>query len=100
MPESTNVSSPVQTANRRRLARYRHNTGDGESDSDRDSDGFERIRVAGKKERNEKKQPGPPITQDHRFDQLDPLHKAVAEDFMVYAKNYCQEVRDPIYLTF
>ncbi|KAL4869058.1 hypothetical protein BDV12DRAFT_88620 [Aspergillus spectabilis] len=92
LPESTNVSSPVQTANRRRLAHYRHNAGDGESDSDRDSDGFERIRVAGRKERNEKKQPGPPITQDHRFDRLDPLHKAVAEDFMVYAKNYCQDV--------
>ncbi|KAL5343625.1 hypothetical protein BJX70DRAFT_116430 [Aspergillus crustosus] len=92
LPESTNVSSPVQTANRRRLARYRHNAADNGPDSDSYSDGFERIRVAGRKERSEKKQPGPPITQDHRFDQLDPLHKAVAEDFMVYAKNYCQDI--------
>lgn len=93
LPQSTNVSSPVQSANRRRLARYRHtNTVEGECDSDRDSDGFERIRVAGKNEQKGKNLPGPPITQDHRYDQLDPLHKTVAEDFMVYAKNYCQDV--------
>ncbi|KAL4955948.1 hypothetical protein BDW69DRAFT_182026 [Aspergillus filifer] len=89
LPQSTNVSSPVQSANRRRLARYRHMA---ESDSDMDSDGFEPIRVPGREERKENSTPGPPITQDHRFDQLDPLHKAVAEDFMVYAKNYCQDV--------
>lgn len=94
LPQSTNVSSPVQSANRRRLARYRHtNTAEDEGDSDRDSDGFERIRVAGKNERKAKNLPGPPITQDHRYDRLDPLHKTVAEDFMVYAKNYCQDVR-------
>ncbi|KAL2870775.1 RecQ family helicase MusN [Aspergillus lucknowensis] len=93
LPQSTNVSSPVQSANRRRLARYRHaNVVDIESDAHTDSDGFEPVRVAGKSERKEKKLPGPPITQDHRFDQLDPLHKAVAEDFMFYAKNYCQNL--------
>ncbi|KAL4921543.1 hypothetical protein BDW62DRAFT_130314 [Aspergillus aurantiobrunneus] len=93
LPQSTNVSSPVQSANRRRLACYRHtDTADAESDSDSDSDGFEKIRVGGRKERKQKNLPGPPIAQDHRFDQLDPLHKAVAEDFMVYAKNYCQNV--------
>ncbi|KAI9376592.1 hypothetical protein BJX61DRAFT_538674 [Aspergillus egyptiacus] len=93
LPESTIVSSPVQSANRRRLARYQHNNGGGdESDSDMDSDGFGRIRIAGKRERNKANVPGPPITQDHRFDQLDSLHKAVAEDFMVYAKMYCQDL--------
>ncbi|KAL4788349.1 hypothetical protein BJX76DRAFT_175470 [Aspergillus varians] len=93
LPQSTNVSSPVQSANRRRLARYRHtDAAEVDSDSDRDSDGFERLRIAGGKERKKKHPPGPPITQDHRFDRLDPLHKAVAEDFMVYAKNYCQDV--------
>ena len=91
-PQSTNVSSPVQAANKRRLARYRNDESRGGSDSERDSDGFERIRVAGKQRREKKRSPGPPITQDVRFDRLDPLHKAVAEDFMVYAKNYCQEV--------
>ncbi|KAL2815786.1 hypothetical protein BDW59DRAFT_13520 [Aspergillus cavernicola] len=93
LPESTNVSSPVQSANRRRLARYQYtNAEEDESDSARDSEGFGRIRIAGKKERSESNLPGPPITQDHRFDQLDPLHKAVAEDFMVYAKAYCQDL--------
>ncbi|KAL4803758.1 hypothetical protein BDV18DRAFT_144376 [Aspergillus unguis] len=92
-PQSTNVSSPVQSANRRRLDRYKHtDAAPGETDSDMDSDGFERVRVAGRKERTEKVTPGPPITQDRRFDQLDPLHKIVAEDFMVYAKGYCQDV--------
>ncbi|KAE8367821.1 hypothetical protein BDV27DRAFT_154575 [Aspergillus caelatus] len=88
-PQSTNVSSPVQAANQRRLARYQYEAG---SDSDRDSDGFERIRIAGKPRREKPFTPGPPITQDSRFDRLDPLHKAVAEDFMVYAKNYCQDL--------
>ncbi|KNG83175.1 recQ family helicase MusN [Aspergillus nomiae NRRL 13137] len=88
-PQSTNVSSPVQAANHRRLARYRYEES---SDSDRDSDGFERVRIAGKPRREKPFTPGPPITQDSRFDRLDPLHKAVAEDFMVYAKNYCQDL--------
>ncbi|KAB8235234.1 RecQ family helicase MusN [Aspergillus alliaceus] len=88
-PQSTNVSSPVQVANQRRLARYRY---DASSDSDKDSDGFERIRIAGKPQNEKPFTPGPPITQDYRFDRLDPLHKAVAEDFMVYAKNYCQDI--------
>ncbi|RDW78542.1 RecQ family helicase MusN [Aspergillus mulundensis] len=93
LPQSTNVSSPVQSANRRRLDRYRYaNSAANESDTDTDSDGFEKIRVAGRKERKGKNLPGPPITQDDRFDQLDHLHRAVAEDFMVYAKHYCQEV--------
>ncbi|KAL4739632.1 hypothetical protein BDV11DRAFT_169927 [Aspergillus similis] len=93
LPQSTNVSSPVRSANRRRLERYRHvDSAANESDSDVDSDGFEKVRIAGREERKKKVIPGPPITQGDRFDQLDHLHRAVAEDFMVYAKNYCQEV--------
>jgi bloom syndrome protein len=90
LPQSTNVSSPVQAANRRRLARYCDNAED-DSDGD-DSEGFEPIRVAGNREQKGKSILGPPITQDRRFDELDPLHKMVAEDFMVYAKRFCQEV--------
>ncbi|GMF75572.1 unnamed protein product [Aspergillus oryzae] len=74
-PQSTNVSSPVQAANQRHLARYRY---EANSDSDRDSDGFERIRIAGKPRRDKPFTPGPPITQDARFDRLDPLHKALS----------------------
>ncbi|KAL4817282.1 hypothetical protein BDW67DRAFT_183948 [Aspergillus spinulosporus] len=93
LPQSTNVSSPVRSANRRRLERYRHiDSAANESDTDVDSDGFEKIRIAGREERKTRIIPGPPITQGDRFDQLDHLHRAVAEDFMVYAKNYCQEV--------
>ncbi|KAL2809662.1 hypothetical protein BJX63DRAFT_345896 [Aspergillus granulosus] len=89
LPQSTNVSSPVQAANRRPSARNRRRA---EIDSDTDSnDGFEPVRDYNQ-ERDRKSLPGPPITQDHRFDQLDPLHKAVAEDFMVYAKSYCQNL--------
>ncbi|KAL4895097.1 hypothetical protein BDV59DRAFT_159798 [Aspergillus ambiguus] len=91
-PQSTNVSSPVQAAHSRRLARFRYDNAADHSDSDRDSEGFEPVRIAGQPKRNKRHVPGPPITQDHRFDQLDPLHKAVAEDFMVYAKNYCQDL--------
>jgi bloom syndrome protein len=93
LPQSTNVSSPVRSANRLRLERYRHvDSAANESDTDVDSDGFEKVRIAGREERKKKIIPGPPITQGDRFDQLDHLHRAVAEDFMVYAKNYCQEV--------
>ncbi|PYH46549.1 RecQ family helicase MusN [Aspergillus saccharolyticus JOP 1030-1] len=93
VPQSTNVSSPVQAANQRRLARFRYQgAGDDTTDDGSDSDGFEKVRVAGKSRPDKKRPPGPPITQDRRFDQLDPLHKAVAEDFMVYAKNYCQDL--------
>ncbi|PYH37379.1 RecQ family helicase MusN [Aspergillus neoniger CBS 115656] len=92
-PQSTNVSSPVQAANQRRLSRFRYQGGAGDTtDDDADSDGFERIRIAGKPAQEKRRTPGPPITQDRRFEQLDPLHKAVAEDFMVYAKNYCQDL--------
>ncbi|OOF98926.1 hypothetical protein ASPCADRAFT_162746 [Aspergillus carbonarius ITEM 5010] len=91
-PQSTNVSSPVQAANQRRLARFQHRGAEGESTADEDSDGFERIRIGGKPQQERRRTPGPPITQDRRFEQLDPLHKAVAEDFMVYAKNYCQDL--------
>ncbi|OJJ77846.1 hypothetical protein ASPBRDRAFT_50678 [Aspergillus brasiliensis CBS 101740] len=92
-PQSTNVSSPVQAANQRRLSRFRYQDGAGDTTNDEaDSDGFERIRIAGKPRQEKRRTPGPPITQDRRFEQLDPLHKAVAEDFMVYAKNYCQDL--------
>ncbi|THC95975.1 hypothetical protein EYZ11_004522 [Aspergillus tanneri] len=90
-PQSTNVSSPVQTANRRQLARHRCDNADSSGD-DRDSDGFEQIRIPGKQQGSKKHTPGPPITQDQRFNQLDPLHKTIAEDFMVYAKNHCQDL--------
>ncbi|GFF39559.1 ATP-dependent DNA helicase hus2/rqh1 [Aspergillus udagawae] len=88
-PQSTNVSSPVQSANRRLLAQYRYQR---DSDGEMDSDGFEQIRIAGKPRHEARRSPGPPITSDQRFDSLDSLHKTVAEDFMFYAKNFCQDL--------
>ncbi|KAF7116474.1 hypothetical protein CNMCM5793_004762 [Aspergillus hiratsukae] len=88
-PQSTNVSSPVQSANRRRLAQYRCQR---DSDGEMESDGFEPIRIAGKPRHEARRSPGPPITGDQRFDILDSLHKTVAEDFMFYAKRFCQDL--------
>ncbi|KAK9586105.1 ATP-dependent DNA helicase sgs1 [Aspergillus fumigatus] len=88
-PQSTNVSSPVQSANRRLLAQYRYQ---GDPDGEIDSDGFEQIRIAGKPRPEARRSPGPPITVDQRFDSLDSLHKTVAEDFMFYAKNFCHDL--------
>ena len=92
-PQSTNVSSPIQSADRLHLDRSRHmSSEDDYSDDDKDSDGFERIRVAGKPNREKKRKLGPPITGDGKLDNLDPLHLMVVEDFMAYAKEECQKV--------
>ena len=90
-PQSTNVSSPVQAANQRRVARSRHRIVDDE-DSDEDSDGFEKIRIAGEPRQERKRVLGPPITDDGDFSRLDPIHQLVAEEFMCYAKQCCQKV--------
>ncbi|PKX98418.1 RecQ family helicase MusN [Aspergillus novofumigatus IBT 16806] len=62
-PQSTNVSSPVQSANRRLLARYRYQH---DSDGEMDSDGFEQIRIAGKPRHEARRSPGrrSPLTSD------------------------------------
>lgn len=90
-PQSTNVSSPIQAVNQRRLAGNRQRGGDSDAESE-DSDGFEKVRVAGKLRQDRKRTIGPPITDDGDFSRLDPLHQAVADDFMYYAKQYCQSV--------
>lgn len=90
-PQSTNVSSPIQAVNQRRLAGNRQRGGDSDAESE-DSDGFEKVRVAGKSRQDRKRTIGPPITDDGDFSRLDPLHQAVADDFMYYAKQYCQSV--------
>jgi len=93
-PQSTMVSSPIQSANDRRHARSQHrSTHAGHSSADEDSDGFEPIRVVGKQRRDNTRELGPPITSDQKLDQLDHLHRAVVEDFEVTAKRYLQDVR-------
>lgn len=91
-PQSTNVSSPIQSANQHRLARFRyHNASDG-SDDGEDSDGFEQIRVAGKPRRERRNKLGPPITHDPTWESIESLHRTVAEDFIYYAEEYCKNV--------
>ena len=63
------------------------------SSTDDESDGFEPLRVAGRPRNESGREVGPPITVDQKMEQLDHLHRAVAEDFEVTAKRYLQEVR-------
>lgn len=90
-PQSTMVSSPVQSANDRRQARTQKRSIP-VNQSDDDSDGFEPVRVAGGTGKHNFREMGPPITSDQRLDRLDHLHRAVVEDFEVTAKRYLQEV--------
>lgn len=93
-PQSTMVSSPIQSANDRRQARSQQRSARVDhSSADEDSDGFEPIRVVGKQRRENVREIGPPITSDQKMDQLDHLHRAVVEDFEVTAKRYLQDVR-------
>ncbi|KAJ5826088.1 hypothetical protein N7474_003226 [Penicillium riverlandense] len=92
-PQSTMVSSPIQSANDRRAARFKKPTVQADHYSEDDeSDGFEPLRVAGKPSAQKTRELGPPITRDQKMDQLDHLHRAVAEDFEVTAKRYLQDI--------
>ncbi|KAJ5720887.1 Bloom syndrome protein [Penicillium malachiteum] len=92
-PQSTMVSSPIQSANERRQARSQQRGVrlNFSNDSD-ESDGFEPIRVPGKQKQQNGHELGPPITTDQKMDRLNHLHRAVVEDFEVTAKRYLQEI--------
>lgn len=93
-PQSTMVSSPIQSAHDRRQVRSQQRTKRVDNSStDDESDGFEPLRVAGRPRNESGREVGPPITVDQKMEQLDHLHRAVAEDFEVTAKRYLQEVR-------
>ncbi len=113
-PQSTNVSSPVQAASRRRKARadtrerdndlHRNgyerddfvisdNEGDlAEETEEEDEDAFEPVREAGVIHSVRKRQLGPPITVDHKLERLNPTHRMVVDEFMVHAKRECEKV--------
>ncbi|GAD93603.1 RecQ family helicase MusN [Paecilomyces variotii No. 5] len=90
-PQSTNVSSPILSASHRRAARKGASAIQSAqlSDEDEDSDGFERIRIAGKPARRERRALGPPITGDEKMKELDDVHHMVVEDFVIRAKKEC-----------
>ncbi|KAJ5550165.1 hypothetical protein N7461_004863 [Penicillium sp. DV-2018c] len=91
-PQSTMVSSPVQTAKECRLDRFQYNGPSMANLSDDDSDGFEPVRVTGKPRRAKTHQMGPPITSDQKLDQLDHMHRVVVEDFQEHAKIMLQDL--------
>ncbi|CAG8920019.1 unnamed protein product [Penicillium salamii] len=94
-PQSTMVSSPVQSAQDRRIERFQYGGPSGEQfsgDDDDESDGFEPIRVTGKPRRTNTREMGPPITSDQRLDRLDQMHRVVVEDFQEHAKIMLQDL--------
>ncbi|OAX79547.1 hypothetical protein ACJ72_06134 [Emergomyces africanus] len=89
---STNVSSPIQESLRRRnLGRGDIGQDSLEKDDD-ESDGFEPIRDAGLHGRSYDNDLGPPITDDGKLSQLDPLQTIMIDEFMFYAKKTCDEI--------
>ena len=117
-PASTNVSSPVQAASRRRLKEgskaasgrdlTRHgyakddfvydddedvDVGRVDEEDSADSDAFEPVRERGKsRDLFRKKALGPPITVNERIANLPELHRVVVENFLEDAKQEAQKV--------
>ena len=113
-PASTNVSSPIQAASRRRpkhatkqappldLHKYDYShaddfvAGDDEQDAveteDDSKESFEPIRVKGKPRSIAKRSLGPPITTDEKIQRLNQIHQMVVEDFVNTAKLQSQKV--------
>lgn len=113
MPQSTNVSSPVQAASIRRQKRGQKeiaeldlhvngyerddfvvsdNDDAGLEETDSGEDAFEPIREAGVSRKREGTRLGPPITADHKLERLNPTHRMVVDEFMVHAKRECEKV--------
>ena len=103
-PLSTNVSSPIQAASRRRIAQNKsdmnpHSNGYSRDDfvvsDDEESDGFEPVRKAGKPRITRKRQLGPPITTDQKLEKLNSIHRLVVDDFVGQAKEESARVSHP-----
>ena len=107
-PASTNVSSPIQAASRRRLKQNKasptpdlHRNGyardnfvvDDEEDSyhhdsDDESDGFASPREKGVSRSSRKRTLGPPI---QKVQTLQPIHEMIVENFVENAKEECRK---------
>lgn len=116
-PTSTNVSSPVQAASRRRVEQKNnaqpelelHRNGyfrddfvvdddeDGSLDEtdDESEDGFGPIREKGRSRSVPKRPLGPPITIDDKLERLNSIHRMVVENFLQNAKELSQKVSFP-----
>ncbi len=113
-PTSTNVSSPLQAASKRRvkqnfnpqpeleLRRNVYGRDDSVPDEDEDGpchetedeseDGFGPIREKGQSRSVSKRSLGPPITIDEKLERLNNIHRMVVEDFLNNAKELSQKV--------
>lgn len=116
-PTSTNVSSPIQAASRRRVKQKSnaqpelelHRNGyfrddfvvDDDEDGllndtdDESQDGFGPIREKGRSRSVLKRPLGPPITIDDKLERLNSIHRMVVDDFLQNAKELSQKVSFP-----
>lgn len=118
LPLSTNVSSPIQAASKRRKVGQQEGAGrhangyerdnfvvsdpdDDDFDDSEDNEtsvfetmsGFNPVRVRGKQQQLIAARPlGPPITTDNIMDSLDDIHRMIVENFVAMAREKCQEV--------
>ena len=113
-PASTNVSSPVQAASRRRVLQksnpqpelelhrsvdcHDHSANDGGDDGsymeteNESEDGFSPIKEKGQSRSAVKRPLGPPITIDEKLERLHSIHRMVVENFLLNAKDLSQKV--------
>lgn len=113
-PLSTNISSPVQAASKRRIAQYNNlnanvqpvsrgyprddfvvSDDDAESlyDSENGSDdGFEQVRDSRNPRKSRKRALGPPITTDDKLERLNPTHRDIVDAFVKAAKDLSEKV--------
>lgn len=114
-PASTNVSSPIQAASRRRIRNTAkatpepdlHRNGYAQDGfvvgDDDESDAFsdmESVREKGASRNISKKPLGPPITTDERIANLPQIHQMVVEDFLIAARQLCQKAGLPMLRTY
>lgn len=110
---STNVSSPVQMASRRRVMQqsglqpHRNvhsyddfveeddDVGSAHETEDESEDGFAPIREKGQSRSVAKRPLGPPITIDEKLEMLNDIHRMVVEGFLTNAKELSQNVNLP-----
>ena len=108
-PASTNVSSPIQSASRRRAKQKGNEIGSRDlnrnryceddfvvhdqslDESEDDSDDFEPIREKGASRSSRKRCLGPPITVDQKMESLNEIHQLIVEDFLEKAKQQSQK---------
>ena len=115
-PQSTNVSSPIQAASRRRQVLHEwddpktehalHRNGyardnfvisdeeayHSEGNDEEGEENFGSIREAGKPLRTTRRRLGPPITTDEKLERLNSTHRMFVEDFMIHARKMSNDV--------